>query len=173
MRSNTCKGPNGQFLEEYHSETAATIAAEEIQKSYSTILNPYQCRACGYWHLRTEITRKQCYLCKDSSLFQKDIYSTKEEAQSTAAYLRKEKKVQLFPYRCPHGSGWHLTKTDHSKRSAKKWFWITLRFPIQRIKCDNLTMWECLKRSYDPAIYMNAAGWQCDYYWQLAIGNWQ
>ena len=110
MKSMSCKGPNGQFLEEYHSQTAATIATEEIKEMYGNRFSPYQCGACGYWHLRTENTRKQCHLCKDSSLFQKDIYSTKEEAEKTIAWLRKEKKLQLYPYRCPHGSGWHLTK---------------------------------------------------------------
>ena len=111
MRSRTCKGTNGQFLEEYHSQGAASIAAEELEKSFGNKLGPYQCRACGYWHLSNAApVRKQCHFCMDSSLFHKDIYSTKEEAQSTAAYLRKEKKVQLFPYKCPHGSGWHLTK---------------------------------------------------------------
>lgn len=110
MKSTTCKGPNGQFLEEYHSETSAHLAAEELKKIYGNALLPSKCRACGYWHLTTVNARRQCHHCMDSSLFHKDIYSTKEEAQSTAAYLKKEKKVQLFPYKCPHGSGWHLTK---------------------------------------------------------------
>src|SRR5687767_2456829 len=111
MRSNTCKGPNNQFLEEYHSQTEASIAAEELQKLYGKSLSPYQCRTCGYWHLSSVNSRKQCHLCMDSSLFHKDIYSTREEAEKTALWLRKEKKVQVYPYRCPHGSGWHLTKT--------------------------------------------------------------
>ena len=116
MRSATCKGPNGQFLEEYHSQSAADLAADELQKRYGKELSPYQCRGCGYWHLTTVTTRKQCYLCMDSSLFHKDIYPSKEDAMNTGTWLKKEKKVQLYPYRCPHGSGWHLTKTDPGRR---------------------------------------------------------
>ena len=118
MRSSTCKGANGQFLEEYHSKSAADIAAADLQRQYGNVLNPYQCRGCGYWHLATGTTRKQCHFCTDSSLFLKDIYSTREEAQSTAAHMRHEKKLVLYPYRCPHGSGWHLTKRDPGKKKG-------------------------------------------------------
>lgn len=107
MRSNTCIGNNGRFLEEFHSQTAAQLA---IHPDPSMKFQPYQCRQCGYWHLRIENTRRQCQYCTDSALFLKDIYATKIEAESTAAWLKKEKKVQLLPYKCPHGSGWHLTK---------------------------------------------------------------
>jgi hypothetical protein len=79
---------------------------------YGGNLSPYQCRSCGYWHLGTVNTRKQCHLCMDSSLFHKDIYPTRQEAEKTAVWLHKEKKAQLYPYRCPHGSGWHLTKRE-------------------------------------------------------------
>lgn len=112
MRSTTCKGNNGQYLEEYHSQTAAAIASEEIQKTYGNNLTPFLCRACGYWHLGVVNTRLQCMLCTDSGLFLKDLYASKEEALSTAAYIRRERKIQLFPYKCPHSSGWHLTKTE-------------------------------------------------------------
>lgn len=114
MKSTTCKGQNGQYLEEYHSHSAAAIAAEEIKMRFGHDLVPAQCRACGYWHLNPVNTRKQCYHCTDSALFLKDIYPTRMEAQSTADWMRKEKKIQIYPYKCPHGSGWHLSK------SAKK-----------------------------------------------------
>ncbi len=116
MRSTTCKGSNGQYLEEYHSSSAASIAAEETFKSYGRKVIPIQCRACGYWHLTQENTRRQCMFCTDSALFLKDLYASKEEAQSTAAYLRQEKKVQLYPYKCPHSQGWHLTKVKPGTR---------------------------------------------------------
>jgi hypothetical protein len=112
MRSTTCKGSNGQYLEEYHSETAAVLAGEEIQKNYGNKLAAIQCRRCGYWHLTGVSTRQQCLLCTDSALFLKDLYASKGEAQSTADWLRREKKVQLYPYKCPHTSGWHLTKRE-------------------------------------------------------------
>ena len=110
MRSTTCRGSNNQFLEEYHSLVAAEMAAEETKKNYGHSLIPAKCRACGYWHLTTVTTRRQCMFCTDRALFLKDIYSTREEAQRTAEHLRKEKKILLLPYKCPHGSGWHLTK---------------------------------------------------------------
>jgi|GEM_PF-1317352 len=114
MRSTTCKGSNGQFLEEYHSQSAAMFAAEErnVQTGRDQPVHfaPIQCSKCGYWHLKAENTRRKCMFCTDSALFLKDIYSTREEAQRTADHLRKEKKVMLLPYKCPHGSGWHLTK---------------------------------------------------------------
>jgi hypothetical protein len=119
MRSTTCKGNNGQYLEEYHSQTTAAMGAEEIQKSYGHKLTPYQCRACGYWHLGVVNTHLQCMLCTDSSLFLKDLYSSKEEAKSTADWLRREKKIQLYPYKCPHTNGWHLTKSEPGRGNKK------------------------------------------------------
>lgn len=110
MRSTTCKGTNGQYLEEYHNQAAAALAAEERLGQSGYRLAPYQCRACGYWHLAPVQTRRQCFLCSDSALFHKDIYPSREEAQKTADWMRKEKRIQVYPYRCPHGSGWHLTK---------------------------------------------------------------
>ena len=119
MRSTTCRGSNNQFLEEYHSLVAAEMAAEETKKNYGHTLTPAKCRACGYWHLTTVTTRRQCMFCTDRALFLKDIYSTREEAQRTAEHLRKEKKVMLLPYKCPHGNGWHLTKKWKMKN--EKW----------------------------------------------------
>lgn len=106
MKSTTCQGPNGQFLQEYHSRSAAELAAEDLDRPF----NPMHCPRCGYWHLKAENTRRQCFQCTDSGLFLKDIYATREEAQRTADHLRRAKKVQVYPYKCPHGGGWHLTK---------------------------------------------------------------
>jgi len=107
MKSTTCTGTNGRYLEEYHTETAARIAAEEMTNGS---FKPVKCSRCGYWHLAPVTTRRQCMFCTDSGLFLKDIYATREEALRTADHLKREKRVQLFPYKCPHGSGWHLTK---------------------------------------------------------------
>ena len=117
MRSTTCKGSNGQYLEEYHSQTAAKLGAEEIEKNFGTKLAPAQCRKCGYWHLTGVSTRQQCMLCTDSALFLKDLYNSKTEAQSTADWLRREKKVQLYPYKCPYSNAWHLTKSEPGRKS--------------------------------------------------------
>lgn len=110
MRSITCKGSNGQPLEEYHTRSSAELAAEEIKRKYGNELIPNQCRKCGYWHLNPVNTKRQCMFCTDSALFLKDIYGTREEAQKTAEWMKKEKKIQLYPYKCPHGNGWHLSK---------------------------------------------------------------
>lgn len=119
MKSTTCKGSNGQFLEEYHSQSAAALASEEIKIQYGHDLSPTQCRACGYWHLVHVNTRKQCFQCTDSGLFLKDLYPTRAEAQKTADWIRTQKKVQLYPYKCPHSSGWHLTKTLLGSRGKR------------------------------------------------------
>ncbi len=120
MRSTTCRGSNDQFLEEYHSQTAALIGAEETQRMYGYVLSPYQCRGCGYWHLRSETTRRQCMLCTDSALFLKDLYGTIVEAQETADRMRREKKIQLYVYKCPHSNGWHLTKTQPGSEKRRR-----------------------------------------------------
>jgi len=44
MKSTTCKGQNGQFLEEYHNQSTAVLAAEEINIRYGHDLVPTQCR---------------------------------------------------------------------------------------------------------------------------------
>lgn len=111
MKSTTCRGSNNQFLEEYHTLAAAELAAKETKERYSRDVVATKCPTCGYWHLRMGTTRRQCMFCKDSGLFLKDVYSTREEASKIAAWLWKEKKVKVQPYKCPHGSGWHLTKS--------------------------------------------------------------
>ena len=110
MKSRTCKGNNGQYLEEYHSKAAADIASDEARDRLTYPLLPYSCRTCGYWHLAPATTRRQCMFCTDRALFLKDIYVDKAEAQQIADQVRREKRIQLHPYKCPHGSGWHLTK---------------------------------------------------------------
>lgn len=119
MKSTTCKGQNGQFLEEYHSQSAAELGAEEIKSSYGHDLVPTQCRGCGYWHLIPVNTRKQCFHCTDSALFLKDLYASRHEAQSMADLVRKQKRIQLYTYKCPHSEGWHLTKAVSGKKSTR------------------------------------------------------
>ena len=119
MKSSTCKGSNGQYLEEYHSEAAALIDAERIKKEFGHDLAPQSCRTCGYWHLTSANKNRQCMHCTDSALFQKDLYVTQHEAEATAWKIGKEKKIKLFPYKCPYSSGWHLTKAEVGKQ--KRW----------------------------------------------------
>jgi hypothetical protein len=100
MRSTTCRGSNGQYLEEFHSFSSASIAAEDTLERFGRAVAPTQCHKCGYWHLTSTHTRKQCMFCTDSALFLKDLYATREEALRTAEWLRKEKRIQLYPYKC-------------------------------------------------------------------------
>jgi len=115
MKSSTCKGSNGQYLEEYHSEAAAFIGAQRIKKEFGHDLMPQVCRACGYWHLTSASKSRQCLYCTDSALFQKDLYATQHEAEAMARKIGREKKIKLFAYKCPHSSGWHLTKVEPAK----------------------------------------------------------
>ncbi len=110
MRSSTCKGNNDQYLEEYHNETAALIDAERIKKEYGRNLKTLHCRTCGYWHLTGFTTSRVCMFCTDSGLFQKDIYSTRQEAETKAVSVGRQNRIKLYAYKCPHGSGWHLTR---------------------------------------------------------------
>ena len=117
MKSTTCKGSNSQYLEEYHSEAAAHIAAERIKKEFGRDLTPQVCRTCGYWHLMPVYKSKLCIHCTDSALFQKDLYATRIESEVMAQRVIKEKRIKLFPYKCPYSSGWHLTHVDPGKRT--------------------------------------------------------
>ena len=122
MRSTTCRGSNNQFLEEYHSLTAAEMAAEETKRNYGHTLTPAKCRACGYWHLTTVTTRRQCMFCTDRALFLKDIYSTREEALRTAVQADRagEARTQnaLLP---PPETHWGPVHLDLGASVALKW----------------------------------------------------
>jgi len=119
MKSATCKGSNNQFLEEYLSESAAIIDAQRIKKEFGHDLTAYLCRTCSYWHLTAVNKTRLCMFCTDSSLFLKDIYSTRSDAETVAVKMAKEKRIKLYPYKCPHSSGWHLTKTDTVRKNKR------------------------------------------------------
>ncbi|MEO6130500.1 MAG: hypothetical protein ABIQ02_01540 [Saprospiraceae bacterium] len=110
MKSTTCKGSNGQYLEEHQSEAAAQIAAERIKKEYGHDLIANKCPRCGYWHLTVASQSRLCMFCTDRALFQKDLYTTRQDAEAMAIRVAKEKRIRLVPYKCPYSSGWHLSK---------------------------------------------------------------
>jgi len=116
MKSTTCTGSNNQYLEEYHNEAAARIGSEIIKQQYGHDLVPYLCRKCQYWHLQPVTTTRLCMFCTDSALFQKDIYATRQDAEAKAKYLEKEKRIKLYPYKCPYSNGWHLSHLDAGKK---------------------------------------------------------
>jgi hypothetical protein len=54
----------------------------------------------------------KCAWCKGKDGKAKEIYETIQSAIDSAKFLEKERGVYLHPYKCPHGSGWHLTKNN-------------------------------------------------------------
>ncbi len=40
----------------------------------------------------------------------KIIYKSEIEAQKRADYKKRSENLRLYPYKCPYGYGWHLTK---------------------------------------------------------------
>jgi hypothetical protein len=54
----------------------------------------------------------KCEFCKGKDGKAKDIYETIQGAIDAAKFLEKERGVYLNPYKCPRGSGWHLTKNN-------------------------------------------------------------
>jgi hypothetical protein len=54
----------------------------------------------------------KCEFCAGKDGRKKDIYGTVQSAIDAAKFIEKERGVYLSPYKCPHGSGWHLTKNN-------------------------------------------------------------
>lgn len=48
--------------------------------------------------------------CRDGQGQIKELYDSEVSAREQIGHLAKEKRSQLRVYRCPYGSGWHLTK---------------------------------------------------------------
>jgi len=57
---------------------------------------------------------RKCDFCKGKDGKKKDIYITFQAALDTAQYIEEDRGIFLKPYQCPHGNGWHLTKTDEA-----------------------------------------------------------
>ena len=56
-----------------------------------------------------------CHYCK------KIVYKTEREAKAEASRIRKQGSDHSYPYQCPKGNGWHLTrkKPDRSAKTPK------------------------------------------------------
>jgi hypothetical protein len=54
----------------------------------------------------------KCECCKGQNGKAKDIYETLQSARDAARSIEQKRGVFLNPYKCPRGSGWHLTKSN-------------------------------------------------------------
>lgn len=113
VKSEICFGRTGEPLSEYRSEFDARRAADHANRAYGNTLAPYQCPKCRMWHLspkeRHTPSSNHCN-CRDGNGSSKDLYDTKNGAEKRAGILSREKHIALAVYRCPYGSGFHLTK---------------------------------------------------------------
>ena len=81
----------------------------------------YQCDRCDKWHVKNSGEgdyRDSCPLCTSAQGKPKKIFETAELAQHFAQNLRIESGVSFRHYFCPHGNGWHLTKSDSGIRQV-------------------------------------------------------
>lgn len=104
-KSSTCIGKNGP-LAEFDSEYEAQSFLD--QKGINHLI-PYECKKCKMWHLSPEDRHTPSTPCEWCN---KALYKSEKDARQRAAILRKDQKVALRVYQCPHGDGWHLTKRD-------------------------------------------------------------
>lgn len=117
-KSTVCTGKNGNFLNEYTSESEALHHINYLKNGSV----PYHCSKCGHWHIspRSRITvSKICNLCTDSSGKHKQAYATKVDAIKRADLIFKEQKVDLEVYKCPYDNGWHLRSKHKQVRALK------------------------------------------------------
>ncbi len=109
LKSRTCRDRNGKPLSVYHSQYDAEDAASMIPNP----LVPYQCNACGLWHLspadRVTPSNLSCG-CTGRDKQPKKLYESKASAERRASILYREKGAFLDIYQCPKGQGWHLKK---------------------------------------------------------------
>lgn len=110
LKSRNCKNRhNNQPLNEYNSENEALHHANYLNNNSI----PYLCKNCEKWHLAPKLRStpsRPCTACADSSGKYKQSFASKNDAQTRATIIFKEKKVRLKIYPCPHNNGWHLTK---------------------------------------------------------------
>jgi hypothetical protein len=62
----------------------------------------------------------KCEFCKGENGKAKDIYKTILSAIDAARFIERERGIYLNPYKCPHGSGWHLTKSNADCELAER-----------------------------------------------------
>lgn len=114
-KSATCKGKiSQQAVTEYDTEYDAQCGAEHAAQCHGEAFTPYRCQTCGHWHispLRRQTPSRPCPYCTDSHGYPKKAYSTLKGAETRAAIIQRDRGLDLRPYECEYGMGWHLTKS--------------------------------------------------------------
>ncbi len=114
FKSETCFGRNGASLNSYDERFEAAEHARYLKHEHGSSMVPYECERCGFWHLSPadrQTSSTVCGFCTDRSGNRKDLYLTKPDALRRAEISKKEKGVTLNVYKCPHQTGWHLTRS--------------------------------------------------------------
>ena len=78
-----------------------------------------------------------CHYCKKVS------YKTEQEAKAAASRIRKQGLDHTYPYQCPKGNGWHLTrrKPDKAAKTPK------VRKPSKSYRRQNNDGWRKTRRT--------------------------
>lgn len=108
-RSSTCcSRRTGKPLMSYSSEYEANEQAGYSARVHQTILEPYQCEQCSYWHLAPRKERfEYCYWCVGRNRQPKLSYPSEEVAEDQVERIPTWRRLRA--YECPRGDGWHLT----------------------------------------------------------------
>ena len=113
--SKTCFKRNGEPRKEFHSEMQAKKSAKhENSLKGEDFFESYKCPKCNLWHLtpkNRKTPNEKCSVCVDSKGDYKALYYSKEGAEKRANIIRREQKIKLSVYKCPHKEGYHLTKS--------------------------------------------------------------
>lgn len=114
-KSSTCLGKISKApLTEYDSRWEAEDHAAYLAQTLGGSWVPYPCGRCRQWHLAPrdrQTPSTPCPVCVSSEGVEKASYDTEEDAERRAAILQREDGTTLRVYLCPHGYGWHLTKS--------------------------------------------------------------
>ncbi len=69
-----------------------------------------QIKASQEFQVDLTVQKNEVCTCRDGHGRIKDLYDSELSAREQIGQLAKEEELQLRTYRCPYGSGWHLTK---------------------------------------------------------------
>lgn len=97
----------------YDTQEEAELSADYHNHCHGRDMTAYNCRKCGLWHLAPRgsgVTNDKCLFCMGSDGSQKTTYPTREAAERQAEHTRRATGLKLTAYRCPVGTGYHLTR---------------------------------------------------------------
>lgn len=106
----------------YPSAKAAQSDAAEEGVATGSILEPAHCEVCGLYHLVVVGERGAvdgACNCTANGGRAKRAYPSREAADATAEFRSQSEGKQLWPYRCPSGNGWHLTKNAPQRQGRR------------------------------------------------------